>query len=151
MIARYLVQTERVQTVSRKALLNLWVQVDATAHPLLVPIENNAQFQDALAFVAELWDEVPQDENSAYGSLFSIITKNIAEYEDTLQIIRDATPVQVLTYLMEEQQVTQKDIEDATGIYQSNLSQILAGKRQLTTEHVKLLSTHFKVNPSTLL
>ena len=52
---------------------------------------------------------------------------------------------------MEEQQVTQKNIEDATGIYQSNLSQILAGMRQLTTEHVKLLSTYFKVNPRTLL
>ena len=134
-----------------QTLLNLWKQVDALAHPLLVPIENDTQYQDALAFVAELWDDVAQDENSAYGSLFSIVSKNIAEYEDTLQVIPDATPVQVLTYLMEEQQVTQKDIEDATGIYQSNLSQILTGKRQLTTEHVKLLSTYFKVNPSTLL
>lgn len=137
--------------MATQTLLTLWEQVDALAHPLLVPIENDAQYQDALAFVAELWDDVAQDENSAYGSLFSIVTKNIAEYEETLQVIPDATPVQVLTYLMEEQEVTQKDIETGTGIYQSNLSQILAGKRQLTTEHVKLLSTYFKVNPSTLL
>jgi len=139
--------------MATQTLLTLWEQVDAAAHHLLTPIENDDQYNEALVFMAELWDEVEQNENSAYGSLFSIVSKNIAEYEDqdTQQFIPDASPVQVLTYLMEEQQVTQKDIEASTGIYQSNLSQILAGKRQLTTEHVKLLSAYFKVNPSTLL
>ncbi len=137
--------------MSTQTLLNLWEQVDALAQPLLVPIENDVQYQEALALIAELWDEVAQDDNSAYGSLFSIVSKNIAEYEASLQLIPDASPAQVLAYLIEEKQVTQKDIEDATGIYQSNLSQILAGKRQLTTEHVKLLSSYFKVNPSVLI
>ncbi len=49
--------------------------------------------------------------------------------------------------MMEESSVTQKEIEEVTGIYQSNLSQILKGKRKLTAEQVKLLTDYFKVNP----
>ena len=87
--------------MATQTLLTLWKKVDATAHHLLAPIENDDQYEEALVFMAELWDKVEQDDNSPYGSLLSIVIKNIAAYEetDTQQFIPDASPVQVLTYV----------------------------------------------------
>ena len=76
-----------------ETLLNLWEHVDALAHPLLVPIESETQYQDVLIFIAEQFHSIAQDENSSYGSLFTIVSKNIAAYEASLQLIPDATPV----------------------------------------------------------
>lgn len=91
--------------MNKKELLTLWEQVDALAHPLLAPIKNDIQHQDALSFVAELWGEVAQDEDSPYGSLFSIVIKNIAEYEASLQLTADTSSVQVLNALIAEQDI----------------------------------------------
>ncbi len=110
-------------------------------------IENEQQYQETLSFMAEIWDEVADNPNSPYGSLLKILSDNLNDYENAQQPIPDATPQQVLNYLMEENRVTQTEIEEVTGIYQSNLSQILKGKRKLTTEQVKLLAGYFKVNP----
>lgn len=132
-------------------VLTLWEQLDEVAHTYLVAIESEQQYQEALSFMAELWDEVAVKPNSPYGSLLKILSDNLNEYENAQQPLPDATPPQVLNYLMAENSATQKDIEEATGIYQSNLSQILQGKRKLTTEQIKLLADYFKVSPEVLL
>ena len=130
-----------------KEVLTLWAQLDKVAHPYLAPIETEEQYQEALGFMAELWDEVAGDDNSPYGSLLSLISNHLNEYENAQHPIPNATPQQVLSYLLEERGVTQKEVEAATGIYQSNLSQLLTGKRKLTTEQVKGLADYFKVSP----
>ncbi len=132
-------------------VLTLWEQLDEVAHNYLVAIENEQQYQEALSFMAKLWDEVAANPNSPYGSLLKILSNNINDYENAQHPIPDATPQQVLNYLIAENSTLQKDIEKATGIYQSNLSQILQGKRKLTTEQVKSLANYFKVNPEVLL
>lgn len=134
-----------------KDVLSLWEQLDRVAHPYLAPIETEQQYQKALGFVADLWDEVADDPNSPYGSLLRIVSHHLNDYENAQQSIPDATPQQVLKFLLAENGVTQKELEEATGIYQSNLSQILTGKRKLTTEQVKLLTDYFRVNPSVFL
>jgi antitoxin component HigA of HigAB toxin-antitoxin module len=50
--------------------------------------------------------------------------------------------------MMDQRGVTQKEVERATGIYQGNLSQIISGKRNLTTQQVKTLAEFFKVDAS---
>jgi HTH-type transcriptional regulator / antitoxin HigA len=132
-------------------VLELWAELDRVAHPYLAPIETEAQYQATLGFLTVLWDAVDDDPNSPYGTLLRIVTDHIDAYEKEHHPIPDAPPHQVLAYLMEEKGVTQKEVEGATGIYQSNLSQILSGKRKLTTEQVKRLAMYFGVNPSALL
>ncbi|CAN5884045.1 hypothetical protein BH24DEI2_BH24DEI2_24560 [soil metagenome] len=128
-------------------VLSLWAQLEQVAHPYLAPIETEQQYEEALRFLEQLWDEVADDPTSPYGSLLKILSDNLSTFENTRQPMPDATPRQVLGFLMAEKQVTQKELEDACGIYQSNLSQILKGKRKLTTEQVKLLADYFKVSP----
>ena len=133
-----------------KEVLELWEQLDRVAHGYLSPIKTDAQYRAALAFLEQLWDKVGEDVASPYGSLFRIITENIRVYEERFAI-PDAPPERMLAYLMELKGLTQKEVEEATGIYQSNLSQILAGKRRLTTDQVKTLAEYFKVSPEVLL
>ncbi|UCH26822.1 MAG: helix-turn-helix domain-containing protein [Trueperaceae bacterium] len=137
--------------MSVQEVLRLWEELDKLAHPYLAPIETERHYQEALDFMAELWDVVVDDPNSPYGSLLGILSDRLNDYENSRHAVPEATPQQVLSYLIEEKGVTQKEIEEATGIYQSNLSQILSGKRKLTTEQVKQLAEYFKVNPTALL
>lgn len=131
-------------------VLELWEQLDRVAHGYISPIKTEAQYKAALAFLEQLWDKVGEDTPSPYGSLFRILTENIRAYEERFAIT-DAPPERMLAYLMELKGITQKEVEQATGIYQSNLSQILAGKRRLTTDQVKVLAGYFRVDPSVLI
>jgi HTH-type transcriptional regulator / antitoxin HigA len=137
--------------VAVNEVLELWAQLDRVAHPYLAPIETEAQYQAALGFLAVLWDVVNDDPDSPYGTLLRIVTDHIDAYEKERHPIPDAPPRQVLAYLIEEKGVTQKEVEGATGLYQSNLSQVLSGRRKLTAEQVKRLAAYFDVNPSALL
>jgi HTH-type transcriptional regulator / antitoxin HigA len=132
-------------------VLNLWKKVDEVAHDYLVPIETKAQYKAALTLLEFLWEKVGEDVTSPYGSLFTLLTERIATYEARHVPFDDATPARVLEYLIEQRGVTQQEVADATGIQQSNLNQLIKGKRKLTTEHIKRLARYFKVEPSVLL
>lgn len=132
-------------------VLDLWQQLDAIAKPYLNPIETQEQYNEALSFFEDLWDKVADDPESPYGSLFQLLSNNLHAYENKQHSLPEASPAQILKVLMQEHNVSQKDLEAATGIYQSNLSQILKGKRNLSTQHVKQLASYFNVNPEVLL
>ncbi len=132
-------------------VLDLWQQLDTIAKPYLNPIETKEQYQETLSFFEELWDKVADNPNSPYGSLLQLLSDKLHAFESTHLDLPEARPHQVISYLMQERGLSQKDVEEATGIYQSNLSQILKGKRSLTTQHVKLLASYFKINPEALL
>jgi HTH-type transcriptional regulator / antitoxin HigA len=132
-------------------VLEKWEQVDRVAHDYLVPIESEAQYQAALELLAVLWDKVGEDSHSPFGTLLGILSERINTYEVQKHPIPDALPHQVLAFLMDQQNLTQKDLEKATAIHQSNLSKILQGERKLTTDQIKTLAAHFGVNPNVFL
>lgn len=129
-------------------IFRTWKKVDEVAHDYLVPIETKTQYKAALKLLESLWEKVSEDAKSPYGSLFTLLTERIAAYEARHVPFDDPTPARVLAYLIEERGVTQQAVADATGIQQSNLNQLIKGKRKLTTEHVKRLAQYFKMEPS---
>jgi HTH-type transcriptional regulator/antitoxin HigA len=58
----------------------------------------------------------------------------------------DATPEDVLCFLMGEHHLTQKDLSDELG-GQSVVSSVLNGKRKLTRNHIEKLSRRFSISP----
>jgi HTH-type transcriptional regulator / antitoxin HigA len=140
---------DRMQAI--EFVLEKWEQVDRVAHDYLVPIENEAQYQAALELLAVLWDKVGEDSHSPFGTLLGILSERINTYEVQKHPIPDALPHQVLAFLMDQQNLTQKALEKATVIHQSNLSKILQGERKLTTDQIKTLAAHFGVNPNVFL
>ena len=57
----------------------------------------------------------------------------------------------MLRYLIEAHQKTQSDVAAGTGVADSALSGILAGKRKLTVKQIEALARFFKVKAAVFL
>src|SRR5438067_962395 len=67
------------------------------------------------------------------GSLLQLVARNLKIYEDHhFPLKKQASPIEVLKYLMEEHGLTQADLPEIGS--QSLVSKILQGKRKLTAE-----------------
>ncbi len=129
-------------------VLDKWEQLDEVAHDYLVPIESEVRYQAALKLLEAVWERVGENPQSPYGSLFTLLSERISAYENRVYPVPEALPHQVLAFLMRQKGLSQSALAKAIGIYQSNLSQILSGKRNLTLEQIKTLAEYFKVERS---
>ena len=134
-----------------RTLFRLWADVDSVAHDLLSPITSEAQNEQALAAIDELMLEVGEDREHPLLSLLNLLADRVEAFESVAYPVPPAPPHRVLAFLMEQRGLTQKELEAATGIDQSNLSKLLRGSRNFTAGQVKRLSDYFHVNPSVFL
>ena len=71
----------------------------------------------------------------------------IENFEKEHYSLKKATPVDSVIELMEANGLKQKDLIDVFGT-PSIVSEVLKGKRNLTTEHIRRLSARFSVTPA---
>ena len=112
------------------------------------PIANERRYEEALAAVGELMDEVAADEASPLAGLVELLAERIQEYETRMHPWPDnATPAQVLRFLMDERGMKQSDLADigSPGV----VSEILSGKRDLNVRQIGRLAEVFHVSPAT--
>jgi HTH-type transcriptional regulator/antitoxin HigA len=81
------------------------------------------------------------------GEAIELLTLLIEHYEAERYPVPEAGPVDVLRFLLERNGLAQRDIVSELGS-ESTVSLVLAGKRQLTREHIARLSKRFHVSPS---
>ncbi len=84
--------------------------------------------------------------SAAERRLADLLTLLIEDFEEKHYALKPADPVTVLTELIEANSLKQKDLVDIFGT-PSIISEILSGKRKLTTEHIRKLSRRFNVSP----
>ncbi len=82
----------------------------------------------------------------AEAKLAELLTLLIENFEDQNYKLKAATPREVLCELMESNGLKQKDLMDVFGA-ESTVSAVLNGKREMTREHIKRLSSRFHVSP----
>jgi HTH-type transcriptional regulator/antitoxin HigA len=75
-----------------------------------------------------------------------LLTLLIEDFEEKHYTLKAASPVEVLNELMLANNLKQKDLVDVFGT-PSIVSEVLHGKRQLITEHIRRLSRRFHVSP----
>jgi HTH-type transcriptional regulator/antitoxin HigA len=75
-----------------------------------------------------------------------LLTLLIEDFEEKQYPLKAGSPVDVLNELMRANNLKQKDLLDVFGT-PSIVSEVLHGKRQLTTEHIRRLSRRFHVSP----
>jgi HTH-type transcriptional regulator/antitoxin HigA len=75
-----------------------------------------------------------------------LLTLLIEDFEEKHYGLAAAGPVGVLNELMMANKLKQKDLLDVFGT-PSIVSEVLRGKRNLTTEHIRRLSRRFHVSP----
>ena len=81
--------------------------------------------------------------------LIELLTVLIENFESKNYKIESASPIEVLSELMEAHNMKQKDLVEQ-GIFEtpSVVSEVLSGKRDLTKEHIRKLCKHFHVSPA---
>jgi HTH-type transcriptional regulator/antitoxin HigA len=77
----------------------------------------------------------------------ALLTLLIERYETERYPVPDAEPTEVLRFLLEQNELSQRDIATELGS-ESTVSLVLAGKRQLNRDHIARLSRRFHVSPS---
>lgn len=81
-------------------------------------------------------------------ALFDLLTNLLEDYERrTLEPIADASPREMLEYLMRENNLKQKDLSEIFG-GQSVVSDILNSKREINKEQAKKLGEKFSISPA---
>ena len=78
--------------------------------------------------------------------LADLLTLLIEDFEEKHYALKPADPVTVLEELMAANGLKQKDLVEIFGT-PSIVSEVLHGKRQFTTKHIRKLSRRFHVSP----
>jgi HTH-type transcriptional regulator/antitoxin HigA len=113
------------------------------------PITSDAEHKELLEITSSLISK--EDRSPEESTLLSLLAILISSYERDRYAHRLAernTPAEMLSYLMEENHLTQNDFAP---IPQSRVSEILAGKRKISLSQARVLGRRFKVNPALFL
>ena len=84
--------------------------------------------------------------SAAERRMAELLTLLIEDFEEKHYALKAASPLEVLKELMQANHLKQKDLLDVFGT-PSIVSEVLNGKRGLTTEHIRRLSGRFHVSP----
>ncbi len=91
-------------------------------------------------------DEVGNKQNHPLAPLLEILGSLVESYEEENFKPIEAKPVDILKFLMEEHNLSQKDMKLLGS--QGVVSEILSGKRELNVRQIKELSKRFNVSPA---
>ncbi|HET53632.1 MAG TPA: helix-turn-helix domain-containing protein [Ignavibacteria bacterium] len=122
------------------------VKVWATVSKLVSTIHTERHYNRAVKMLEQLIDEVNEKSDRVKESLIDTLGTLIKDYEDRNITEPKEDPIGVLKYLLEEQGLTQSDLNEIGS--QGVVSEILNGKRQLNLRQVVALSKKFSVSPS---
>ncbi|WP_446009059.1 helix-turn-helix domain-containing protein [Candidatus Electrothrix sp.] len=111
------------------------------------PIRDEQQYEQAAEALNSLLDIVGEDENHPLYDLTDTLGMLLFAYEEQHFATPDASGADILRFLMDEHGLTAADLPEIGD--ESLLTDILAGTRSLTVDHVKALSRRFHVAAAT--
>jgi len=129
--------------MSATAVRSQYAALLSSALPAVIRSEaENARY---IAMLEEL-DSKGNRMAAAERRLADLLTLLIENFEEKHYALKASSPVDVLNELVSANNLKQKDLQDVFGT-PSIVSEVLHGKRQLTTEHIRRLSRRFHVSP----
>jgi HTH-type transcriptional regulator/antitoxin HigA len=102
------------------------------------------EYDAAVARLHELLDEVKDDSDPRYRQI-ETLEALIEKYDYEHYKLPDASPVEVLRFLMEQHGLNQGDLPEVGS--QGVVSEILSGQRQLNVRQIQALAARFGVLP----
>src|SRR5271169_4090325 len=118
-------------------------QLIAEVPPKVIHTEReNRYYLGKLEELNSRWADLTKAERDLYDTLGVLIE----DFEKKAYNLRAATPIEAIKELMHANNLKQKDLVDVFGTA-SIASEVLKGKRRLTTNHIRRLSHRFNVSP----
>ncbi len=127
---------------TRKAAAQRYAKLLTAALPK--PIETEAENERALEIVNRLMSKGEKKLTSGERWLLRILMRLVEDFEEKAYPIGEAPPRAVLKILMEDRGLKQIDLAPLFG-GRSRISDVLAGKRQISKAQAKALSAFFRV------
>jgi len=124
-----------------------WREFEAHAPVKLRAIENERHFRAMVKFMDKLLNRIGDQEDHPLMGLLDIVTAFVHDYEERNVEIPDASPSAVLRFLMDQHGLRQADLADEFGS-QSNVSEVLNGKREINARQARALAKRFGVSPA---
>ena len=128
-------------TAELKAIAPAWKALQRAAK--LGPIKNKAHYAEMTQLSDSLIDEIGSDLAHPLNNLMYIVGDLIRAYDEKHHKIPDATPVEVIAFLMEQHGLRQADLPEIGA--QSVVSSVLNGQRALNAKQIKRLCNRFGV------
>ncbi|MFY9910370.1 MAG: hypothetical protein WCF22_01615 [Candidatus Sulfotelmatobacter sp.] len=122
-------------------------QLVAEVLPKVIHTEKeNQYFLGKLEELNDRWGDLTPAERDLYDTIAVLVE----DFERKNYVVRGATPIAVIKELMAANGLRQKDL---IGVFEtaSVASEVLKGKRALTTDHIRRLSRRFNISPALLL
>ena len=119
----------------------------AEVPPKIIHTEKeNRYYLAKLEELNDRWAELSKPERDLYETIAVLIE----DFEKKTYKISPATPLEVIRDLMEANGLRQKDL---IGVFEtaSVASEVLKGKRSLTTDHIRRLGKRFNISPAIFL
>ncbi len=115
----------------------------------LRPIRTEEELDRAIVMIDRLTDLSPLSiEESDYRAVLGDL---VAAYELESDPEVATSPVEMLRFLIESKGVAQAKVAADTGIAESTISEILAGKRKISQKVMHSLAAYFRVEPAVFL
>ena len=129
------------------SLTPAWRELETRTPVKLRAIESERHYRAMIDFMNELLDKIGDREMHPLMGLLDIVAVFVRDYEVRNVEIPDAEPSSVLRLLMEQHDLRQTDLAKIFGS-QSNVSEILSGKREINTRQARALGKRFGVSPA---
>ena len=120
------------------------IQTHWTAIRPIFSIRNEAEYDQAVARLNELLDEVGTDESHPLYDLLDTLGTLIQAYEEQHHPMPEVGGAEMLRFLMEEHGLKQADLPEVGS--QGVVSEILSGKRELNIRQIRALAQRFHVS-----
>lgn len=114
-------------------------------HFPLRPIRSDKELEQAMAMLDALIDRENLDPGEK--DYLDVLSDQVERYEEGHVRIPPASDAEMLRHLVEAKQVTQAQVAQNTGIAESTISEVLAGRRRLNRAHIGKLARYFNVEP----
>lgn len=110
------------------------------------PLRNETEYEAAVAEIDALIERDPAP-GTEDGDRLDMLAILVEAYETDHLPIREVSPVEVVTFLMDQRGMTRADLEPLLGS-KSRVSEFLSGTRELSKAQIRKLSDHFHVSPA---
>jgi HTH-type transcriptional regulator / antitoxin HigA len=124
-----------------------WRALELRVPVKLRKITTLRHYKAMVRFMERLLDEVGDDERHTLYGLLDVVTALVHEYEQHSVRMPEAKPSDVLRLLMTQHTLRQIDLAELFGT-QSNVSEVLSGKRSINARQARALADRFGVSPA---